>query len=32
MEYALIHGKILDGSEGMKVQEGNCILTEGENM
>lgn len=30
MKYALIHGKILDGSEEMKVREENCILVDGE--
>ena len=30
MNYAFVNGKILDGTEYMQVQEGLCILTEGE--
>ena len=30
MKYAFINGKILNGTENMQVQEGLCILTDGE--
>lgn len=30
MKYALVNGKILDGTKDMKVQEGLCLLINGE--
>lgn len=30
MKYALVNGKILDGTKDMKVQEGMCLLVNGE--
>ena len=30
MKYAFTHGKLLDGTKDMQVQEGLCVLTDGE--
>ena len=30
MKYAFTHGKLLDGTKDMRVQEGLCVLTDGE--
>ena len=32
MKYAFTHGKILDGTKDMQVQEGLCVLTDGEHI